>query len=84
MCTRYVCTQVCMYGTYKGPGVHSDGLHEAQALVHLGAHLAVSAASGEILDEVQVPSMQARDVGVSNINTYIHTHSHQVSYCIYT
>ena len=71
---------VCMY--VKGPGIYSDGLHEAQALVHLGGHLTVSAARGEILYEVQVPGVQARDVGVSTIHTYIHTYI-TVGYCIY-
>ena len=77
---KCTCMYVCMY--VKGPGIYSDGLHEAQALVHLGGHLTVSAARGEILYEVQVPGVQARDVGVSTIHTYIHTYI-TVGYCIY-
>ena len=49
-----------------GPGVHADGLHEAETLVHLRAHLPVATPRGGLLDEVQVPGMQAGDVGVAS------------------
>mmetsp|Transcript_6119 Transcript_6119/g.8554 ORF Transcript_6119/g.8554 Transcript_6119/m.8554 type:complete len:406 (-) Transcript_6119:368-1585(-) len=47
------------------PGVHADGLHEAQTLVHLGAHLAVSRAGRQVLHEVEVPGVESGDIGIS-------------------
>lgn len=49
----------------RGARVDTDGLHEAQRLVHLVAHGAVLAARGERLDKVEVPSVQAGHVGVT-------------------
>mmetsp|Transcript_20286 Transcript_20286/g.29335 ORF Transcript_20286/g.29335 Transcript_20286/m.29335 type:complete len:326 (-) Transcript_20286:429-1406(-) len=44
--------------------VNANGLKEAQALVHFGGQLAVLAALWGLLHKVQVPGVQAGDVGI--------------------
>ena len=44
--------------------VDTNGLHEAEGLVHLGSKLAVARSFLGILNEVQVPCVKATDIGV--------------------
>eukprot|EP00978_Attheya_sp_CCMP212_P018284 scaffold49817_cov43-Attheya_sp.AAC.1 len=62
----FVCrVKVCLGEGGRGR-VYANGLHESEGLIDLGGELAVARALIRVVHKVQVPGVQARDVGVSS------------------